>query len=99
MMANPKRIAIIEFLGEGECNVGDLAKALGTTISTVSQHLRTMKDKGVVANRKEAQTVYYHLKNPKLIRGCHIMREILLEEMELHGRIARNYDDDTPSSH
>ena len=98
MMANPKRIAIIEILGEGECSVGDLAEALSTSISTVSQHLRTMKDKGVVVNRKEAQTVYYHLKNPKLIAGCHIMREVLLEEMESRGRIARDYDK-TPLSH
>lgn len=95
MMANPKRIAIIEILGRGERSVGELAEALSTSISTVSQHLRTMKDKGVVVNRKEAQTVYYHLKNPKLIEGCHIMREVLLEEMESQGRIARNYDETT----
>ncbi len=93
MMANPKRIAIVDILSQGECSVGELAEALSTSISTVSQHLRTMKDKGVVTNRKEAQTVYYHLKNPKLIESCHIMRDILLEEMELQGRIARNYEE------
>ena len=95
MMANPKRVAIIEILGDGECSVGELAEALDTSISTVSQHLRTMKDKGVVVNRKDAQTVYYRLKNPKLIEGCHIMREVLLEEMESRGRIARDYDEET----
>ena len=81
MMANPKRVAIIEILGEDECCVGELAEALSTSVSTVSQHLRTMKDKGIVVNRKEAQTVYYRLKNPKLIEGCHIMRDVLLVEM------------------
>ncbi len=99
LMANPKRIAIVEILSQGECSVGELAESLSTSISAVSQHLRTMKDKGVVINRKEAQTVYYHLKNPKLIEGCHIMREILLEEMESKGRIARNYDETAPISH
>ena len=99
MMANPKRIAIVEILGRGECSVGELAEALSTSISTVSQHLRTMKDKGVVVNRKEAQTVYYHLKNPKLIEGCHIMRDVLLEEMESRGRIARDYDEESVISH
>ena len=98
-MANPKRIAIVEILGQGECSVGELAEVLGTSISTVSQHLRTMKDKGVVVNRKEAQTVYYHLKNPKLIAGCHIMRDVLLEEMEARGRMARNYDENTSLPH
>lgn len=95
MMANSKRIAIVEILGDGEQCVGSIAEALGTTISTVSQHLRTMKDKGVVVNRKEGQTVYYHLKNPKLIDGCHIMREVLLEEMEERGRMARDYEEET----
>ena len=99
MMANPKRIAIVEILGRGECSVGELAEALSTSISAVSQHLRTMKDKGVVVNRKEAQSVYYRLKNPKLLESCHIMREILLEEMESQGRIARDYDEITATSH
>lgn len=95
LMANPKRIAIVEILGGGEQSVGAIAEFLGTSISAVSQHLRTMKDKGVVVNRKEGQTVYYHLKNPKLISGCHIMREVLLEEMEERGRKARDYEEAT----
>jgi len=99
MMANPKRIAIVEILSQGECSVGELAEALSTSVSTVSQHLRTMRDKGVVVNRKDAQTVYYHLKNPKLIEGCHIMREVLLEEMESRGRMARDYDEEAVITH
>lgn len=93
MMANPKRIAIVEFLSQQEYNVSELATLLSISISAVSQHLRTMKDKGVVENRKEAQTVYYRLKNPKLTESCHIMREVLLEEMEAQGRLARSYDE------
>ena len=99
MMANPNRIAIVERLGGGDQGVGSIAEALGTSISAVSQHLRTMKDKGVVVNRKEGQTVYYHLKNPKLIEGCHIMREVLLEEMESRGRMARDYDEEAVITH
>ena len=95
MMANPKRIAIVEILSQGEQSVGAIAEVLESSISAVSQHLRTMRDKGVVVNRKEGQTVFYHLKNPKLIEGCHIMREVLIEEMESQGRIARNYDEKT----
>lgn len=95
MMANAKRIGIVEILSQGECCVGELAKALETSVSTISQHLRTMRDKGVVLNRKDGQTVYYRLKNPKLVEGCHIMREFLLEEMESQGKIAREYDEDT----
>ena len=99
MMSNPKRIAIVELLGHGEQSVGALAEALSSSISATSQHLRTMKDKGVVINRKEGQTVYYQLKNPKLLESCHIMREILLDEMELQGRLARDYDKEIVLTH
>ena len=94
-MANAKRLAIVEMLGHGEKSVGAIAEILDLSVSAISQHLRNMKDKNVVITRKDAQTVYYRLKNPKIIEGCHLVREILLEEMESQGRIARDYDEDT----
>lgn len=54
MMANAKRLAIVEILQRGEASVGDIASALGCTISTASQHLRLMRDKQVVVARKDA---------------------------------------------
>lgn len=97
-MANAKRLAIVEMLGSGEQSVGAIAEALSSTVSAISQHLRNMKDKSVVVTRKDGQTVYYRLKNPKIIEGCHLIREILLEEMESQGRIARDYDEATAAT-
>ena len=94
-MANAKRLAIVEMLSHGEKSVGAIAGTLNLSVSAVSQHLRNMKDKNVVVTRKEGQTVHYRLKNPKIIEGCHLIREILLEEMESQGRIARDYDEET----
>lgn len=94
-MANPKRLAIVELLSHGERCVGSIAETLDSSVSAISQHLRNMKDKNVVITRKDAQTVYYRLKNPKIIAGCHLVREILLEEMELQGRKARDYDEES----
>ncbi|VGO14478.1 Transcriptional activator HlyU [Pontiella desulfatans] len=94
-MASPKRLAIVELLSHGEQCVGAIAETLDSSVSAISQHLRNMKDKNVVVTRKDAQTVYYRLKNPKIIEGCHLVREILLEEMEAQGRKARDYDEET----
>jgi len=94
-MANAKRLAIVEILSHGEQSVGAIAEALSSTVSASSQHLRCMKDKNVVVTRKEGQTVYYRLKNLKIIEGCHLIRDILLDEMESQGRIARDYDEAT----
>ena len=94
-MANAKRLAIVELLSHGETSVSVIAEMLETSISAVSQHLRILKDKHVVSTRKDGQSVYYRLKNPKIIEGCHIVRKILLDEMETQGRIARGYDTET----
>jgi len=93
MMANAKRIAIMEFLAHGEKSVGDLACELDIPITAVSQHLRIMKDNGMLVNRKDARTVYYSLKHPELMEGCHIMRKIMLAEVESQGQRARELID------
>ena len=80
VMANSKRIAILDLLGRREHSVGELAKSLSLSISSVSQHLRALKDQGLVESRKEAQTVFYRFQNARLMEGCHLMREALLEE-------------------
>ena len=88
-MAHPKRLAIVEALKEGEVSVGEIAAALESSISTVSQHLRLMKDKGVVVARKDGQTVYYRLRNPKILTCCTMVREVLLEDLSEHGRMVK----------
>jgi DNA-binding transcriptional ArsR family regulator len=45
MMANPKRIAIVELLSHGEKCVGSIVESLYATVSAISQHLRNMQVK------------------------------------------------------
>ena len=89
MMANAKRLAILEALHGGERSVTDIAEAVGASITTVSQHLRLLRDKRVVATRKDAQTVYYRLVDPRLIDACRLIRSVLVDGMKSQGRIAR----------
>lgn len=44
-------------------NVGEMADILGTSISVVSHSLKKLLELKLVTRRKEAQTVYYSLKN------------------------------------
>lgn len=84
-MANPKRLAILESLHDGERSVTDIAEATGTAITTVSQHLRLLRDKHVVVTRKEGQTVYYRLRDPRMVEACHLIRSVLVDGMKAHG--------------
>jgi len=60
-LANERRLAILCVLAEGERSVGALVQAVGLTQSALSQHLAKLRAAGIVATRRDAQTIYYRL--------------------------------------
>jgi tRNA 2-thiouridine synthesizing protein A len=58
-------------------SVGDIAEAIESSLQNTSQHLRLMKDKGILASRRESHTVYYHAADHKLMEGCRILQVVL----------------------
>ncbi|MGB7102783.1 MAG: metalloregulator ArsR/SmtB family transcription factor [Xanthobacteraceae bacterium] len=60
-LANESRLAVLCQLIEGERSVGELVEALGLSQSALSQHLAKLRAGGIVATRRNAQTVYYRL--------------------------------------
>ncbi len=63
-LADEKRLQIIERLSDGEQCVCDLTEMLGTAQSLLSFHLKTLKDVGILRDRREGRWVYYSL-NPE----------------------------------
>jgi DNA-binding transcriptional ArsR family regulator len=53
---------------EGESSVGELANHVGLAHSATSQHLAKMRAEGLVATRREAQTIYYRIEDPAAFR-------------------------------
>ncbi len=62
-ISHPLRLNILCVLGKEEVSVQDILDSVGTTQSNVSQHLCLLKDKGIVASRKDANRVFYSIKN------------------------------------
>ncbi|QSQ25780.1 winged helix-turn-helix transcriptional regulator [Pyxidicoccus parkwayensis] len=60
-LADPSRRAIFESLTRGEAAVKDLTARFGISQPAVSQHLATLKDAGLVNNRREGRCVYYRV--------------------------------------
>jgi ArsR family transcriptional regulator, virulence genes transcriptional regulator len=60
-LANEHRLAILCELVESERSVGTLVDAVGLTQSALSQHLAKLRTAGIVATRRDAQTIYYRL--------------------------------------
>jgi len=66
-MAHPIRIAIVDFLKDGEQCVCDIAEHIGSEQSNVSRHLSVMVSAGVLEYRKEGLWVMYKLKCPCIL--------------------------------
>ncbi|WP_129648234.1 ArsR/SmtB family transcription factor [Peristeroidobacter agariperforans] len=62
-LADPTRRAVFErIIQSGEINVGDLVSGSGVTQSAVSQHLRSLKRAGLIADRWQGRNVFYRAK-------------------------------------
>ncbi len=91
-IANPKRLKIIALLGSREMSVGELAEIIGISLPNASQHLALLKAQGVVATRKQAQTVRYRLADRRIFQACTLTLAVLLERMKQRGLIAHRAD-------
>jgi ArsR family transcriptional regulator len=66
-IAHPLRIAIVDFLKDGEQCVCDIAEYVGSERSNVSRHLSVMVNAGILEYRKEGLKVIYRLKTPCIL--------------------------------
>lgn len=66
-LANERRLLILCKLVEwGEANVNSLAEEVGLSQSALSQHLARMRNEGLVAFRRESQTLWYRIADPRI---------------------------------
>ena len=75
-MSHPLRLKILCTLGEKEVSVQDIVEQVGTSQSNISQHLAILRDKGILAARKDANRVYYHVGDSRTLRLISMMREV-----------------------
>jgi len=66
-VANERRLMILCKLVEwGEGNVNALAETVGLSQSALSQHLAKMRDEGLVTYRRDSQTLWYRIADPRI---------------------------------
>lgn len=88
-LANPKRLEIIAALKDGEASVGELVERIGATKANVSQHLAVLRQRRVVAARREGVNIFYRINNPKITEACSLMKSVLLEQLAEGKRVAK----------
>ena len=88
-MANPTRLKIMNILREGEKSVEELKKRLRLPKANLSQHLSTLRQRGIVSTRRVGLNIYYKVANSKMIKACDILREVLFEQLREGERLVR----------
>ena len=86
VLANPKRLMIMDLLGEGPKTVTEIAAALEMTLQNTSQHLRLMKEQSIVRAQRDGQTVTYRLTTPVFKECCETVRKAMVKEVNKKGQ-------------
>lgn len=80
-LGNAKRLEILNALRDGEMTVTEIIERVNANKTNVSQHLAVMRNKKILATRREGTNIYYCVANPKVIRACDLMRQVLFEQL------------------
>ncbi|WP_038051594.1 helix-turn-helix transcriptional regulator [Thioalkalivibrio sp. ALJ1] len=75
-MSHPLRLKILCILGDREISVQEIVDQVGTSQSNISQHLGILRDKGILATRKDANRVYYRVGDSRTLRLISMMQDV-----------------------
>ena len=81
LLANPRRLLILWALEQGEKSVSDLAESIGASLPCTSQHLRMMRETGLLQTRRDGQTIFYGMPEALDTRALHCSCEACAEAL------------------
>ncbi len=87
-LAHPTRLLIIDELRDGPRSVSELVERIGLRQSNLSQHLGILRDQRLVIARRDGQTVYYSLRDPRVTEAFDLLRQVLRSVLREGERLA-----------
>jgi DNA-binding transcriptional ArsR family regulator len=81
-LGDKTRLKIITSLMSSEKTVGELVKELGGSQANISNHLKTLKDSGILKNRKQGKYVFYSVKDDSICEFVRYMDKMMLNMRE-----------------
>lgn len=75
-LANANRLELLEYIAQGARSVEELARVSGLSVANASQHLRELRQAGLVRSRKEGLRVYYELSGDDVIGLLDVLRAV-----------------------
>lgn len=81
-LADPNRILLIYNLADGPKNVNELVSSLELTQSSVSRHLKVLRERGIVRANRDGQSVFYSLSDKRIIQALDLLRMVMAESLQ-----------------
>ena len=88
-VGHPIRLAIVDFLSDGEQCVCDIAEHIGAQRSNVSRHLAILLKCGIVECRKDGLKVIYSLHVPCILKFFDCVSDVLREQIKRKNKVLR----------
>lgn len=82
LLANPKRLEILNAIKDREATVEEMSELLGIRPANTSQHLTILRRLKVVTFHRKGRNIYYKIANPKFVEPCRIFKEIREEAIQ-----------------
>lgn len=90
-LADPKRIMILYALAGKSMNVTELVQTLEFPQPTISRHLKTLRERGLVTATRDAQSVFYALADKRVIEALDILRRVLADLLQSQRSLAQSF--------
>ena len=87
-LADPIRILLLYQLSENPSSVNNLATSINLSQPTVSRHLKILKERGLVFQKREGQFVFYYLSDRRVIEALELLRSVMADNLTERARIA-----------
>lgn len=88
-LADPKRIALLYAVRDGELTVNQLAEILDLPQATVSRHLKILRERKLVNARRDGMNVFYSLTNAKVVSALDLLRQVLNDNLNRSAALAK----------
>jgi ArsR family transcriptional regulator len=86
-LADPTRIMILYTVAEKPRNVTELSNLLELSQPTTSRHLKILRDRNLVVAKRVGQSMYYQLRDPRIVQALDLLREFMAETLEDQARM------------
>jgi DNA-binding transcriptional ArsR family regulator len=88
VVANQKRLEIIQLLNNRELPVNEMVEMLGIRQANLSQHLSLLREAKIVTTRRDGVVIHYSLTDPKIAQACSLIKEFLREQNAADPKVA-----------